>query len=118
MTDDADQPPFRSITLDEARTKVEEGSIQVVDVRPPFDFAGGHIPHSLSLPGQALRTRAAQLQCDRELLIVGADARQSLEACALAASLGFTAVASLEGGFEAWLAAGCDIHTISDSMVG
>ena len=28
------------------------------------------------------------------------------------------AVASLEGGFEAWLAAGCDIHTISDSMVG
>ena len=25
---------------------------------------------------------------------------------------------SLEGGFEAWLAAGYDIHTISDSMAG
>ena len=116
MTDDADQRSFRSIAVDEASTKMEEGSVQVVDVRPPFDFAGGHIPHSLSLPGQALRMRAAQLQCDREILIVGADARQSIEACRLAASLGFTAVANLEGGFEAWLAAGYDFHTISDSM--
>ena len=109
---------FRSITVNEAHAKLEDDSVQVVDVRPPFDFAGGHIPHSLSLPGQALRARAAQLQLDREILIVGANARQSIECCALAASLGFTAVASLEGGFEAWLAAGYDIHTISDSMAG
>ena len=118
MTENADQRSFRSITVDEARTKVEEGSVQVVDVRPPFDFAGGHIPHSLSLPGQALRMRAGQLQLDQEILIVGADSRQSIEACTLAASLGFIAVASLEGGFEAWLGAGHDIHTISDSMAG
>jgi rhodanese-related sulfurtransferase len=51
-------------------------------------------------------------------MIVGADTKQSIEACSLAVSCGFTAVVSLEGGFEAWLAAGCDIHTISDSMVG
>jgi thiosulfate sulfurtransferase len=112
------QRSFRSIAVDEARSKVEDGSVQVVDVRPPFDFAGGHIPHSLSLPGQALRTRVTQLQRDREIMIVGADTMQSIEACALAVSLGFTAVVSLEGGFEAWLAAGCDIHTISDSMAG
>ena len=118
MTDDASQQSFPSIAVDEARIKVEDGSVQVVDVRPPFDFAGGHIPHSLSLPGQALRTRAAQLRLDHEILIVGTDARQSIEACALAASLGFSTVACIEGGFEAWLAAGYEIHTISDSMAG
>jgi len=118
VTDDTAQRSFPSIAVDEARIKVEDGSVQVVDVRPPFDFAGGHIPHSLSLPGQALRIRAAQLQLDREILIVGADSRQSIEACALAACLGFGTVARIEGGFEAWLAAGYDIHTISDSMAG
>jgi thiosulfate sulfurtransferase len=118
MTDEAGQRPFRSITVEEARAKADEGSMQIVDVRPPFDFAGGHIPHSLSLPGEALRTRAAQLRRDREILIVGADPAQSSAACELAAALGFTEVASLEGGFEAWLAAGCHIHTISDSMAG
>ena len=118
MTDDAGQRPFRSITAAEAHKKMEDGEVQVVDVRPPFDFAGGHIPNSLSLPGQALRLRAAQLPSDRDILIVGEDHRRSLEACALAASLGVKAVARLEGGFEAWLAAGYDIHTISDSMAG
>ena len=119
MTADVGQQrSFHSITASEARKKMEDGNVQVVDVRPPFDFAGGHIPNSLSLPGQALRTRAAQLSPDREILIVSEDHRQSLEAYALATSLGFKAVASLEGGFEAWLAAGYDIHTISDSMAG
>jgi rhodanese-related sulfurtransferase len=58
--------PFGGIGVDTAHARIEAGSVQVVDVRPPFDFAGGHIPRSLSLPGQALRTRAAQLPRDRE----------------------------------------------------
>jgi rhodanese-related sulfurtransferase len=110
--------PNRMMTAAQARQQIEDGAIQVIDVRPPFDFAGGHIPRSLSLPGQALRNRAAQLPRDRALLIVGADQRQIGEACALAASLGFTAVFGLDGGFDAWLAAGYPIHTISDSMAG
>ena len=104
------------MTAAEAKQKVDDGAVQVIDVRPPFDFAGGHVPRSLSLPGQALRARAAQLPRDRELLIVAADARHGIDAGALAASLGFAAVAYLDGGFDAWLAAGYSIHTISDSM--
>jgi rhodanese-related sulfurtransferase len=118
VTREPGEPAFRSITVDEARPRVEDGSVQVVDVRPPFDFAGGHIPHSLSFPGLALRARVAQLRLDRELLVVGADGKDSRDACALAVSLGFAAVSNLEGGFEAWLAAGCPVHTISDSMAG
>jgi rhodanese-related sulfurtransferase len=110
------EPPFTSITVAEARAKVEDGLVQVVDLRPPFDFAGGHIPHSRNFPGLALRARVAQLQLDRELLLVDADGAHSADACVLAVSLGFTAVARLDGGFEAWLAAGYPIHTISDSM--
>ena len=40
---------------------MEDGNVQVVDVRPPFDFAGSHIPNSLSLPGQAFAPGAARL---------------------------------------------------------
>jgi rhodanese-related sulfurtransferase len=112
------QPSFRSITVAEARAKLADGSVQVVDIRPPFDFSGGHIPHSLNFPGTALRARVGQLRLDREILVVDADGSHGPAACALAAALGFAAVTRLEGGFEAWLAAGCPIHTISDSMAG
>lgn len=115
MSEQAGAQQVRTITAGEAKTRLEDRSVQVIDVRPPFDFAGGHIPAALSLPGEALRARAAQLPRDRELLIVGADARQSSEGCALATSFGFNSMA-IEGGFEAWLAAGYPVHTISDSM--
>jgi len=115
MSGQAGSEQVRMITAREAKKRLEDGSIQAIDVRPPFDFAGGHIPGSLSLPGQALRARATQLPRDRELLIVGADARQSIAGCTLATSFGFTSM-TIEGGFEAWLAAGYPTHTISDSM--
>ena len=80
MTGDVGQQrSFHSITAAEARKKMEDGNVQIVDVRPPFDFAGGHIPNSLSLPGQALRTRAAQLSPDREILIVNSPSSASKE---------------------------------------
>jgi thiosulfate sulfurtransferase len=110
--------PFRTITVVEVQAKLADGSVQIVDIRPPFDFAGGHIPHSLNFPGTALRARVGQLRLDREILIVDADGSRTSEACALAVSLGFAEVASLDGGFEAWLAAGGAVHTISDSMAG
>jgi rhodanese-related sulfurtransferase len=118
MTNDAGRTPLRSIGIDEARAKIADGSVEVVDIRPPFDFAGGHIPHSLNLPGTALRARMGQLRLDREILLVDADGSQSAAGAALAASLGFAAVTTLDGGFEAWLAAGYPVHTISDSMAG
>ena len=118
MTEDANRQPFRGIAIEEAHKRIADGGIQIVDVRPPFDFAGGHIPHSLNFPGQALRARAAQLRSDRELLVVDADGDAAGEACGLAVSLGFSAVSYLQGGFEAWLAAGYETHTISDSMAG
>lgn len=116
MTDEADPRSFRSITAAEARKKLDDGPVQIVDIRPPFDFAGGHIPRALNLPGRALRSRAAQLRLDRAILFVGSDGTETGEACALAVSLGFSSVMNLQGGFEAWLAAGYDIHTISDSL--
>ena len=116
MEEQAGPRPVVAITVGEARRQIEAGAVQIVDIRPPFDFAGGHVPHSLNLPGQALRHQAPRLQRDRPLLVVDADGTGTEEACALAAALGFLAVTTLDGGFEAWLAAGYDIHTISDSM--
>lgn len=118
MTDEANPQSFHSIAVVEAREMVGNGSAQIVDIRPPFDFAGGHMPHALNFPGHALRARAAQLRRDRAILLVGSDGTETGEACALAVSLGFAAVMNLQGGFEAWLAAGYDIHTISDSLAG
>ena len=114
----ADEKPesFKTVTIDEARAKSEQGLAQIVDVRAPFDFAGGHIPGAINFPGQSLRTRAPQLKRDRGVLLVSSDGQQSRDICALALSMGFADVANIEGGFEAWIEAGYPVHTISDSM--
>jgi rhodanese-related sulfurtransferase len=113
---DAKPQSFKSVTIDEARAKSAEGLTQIVDIRAPFDFAGGHIPGAINFPGQSLRTRAPQLKRDREVLLISAEGQQSRDICALALSMGFTDVGNIEGGFETWLEAGYPVHTISDSM--
>ena len=115
MTDTKPQS-FKSVTIDEARAKSEQGFAQIIDIRAPFDFAGGHIPGAINFPGQSLRTRAPQLKRDREVLLVSAEGQQSRDICTLALSMGFTDVGNIEGGFEAWIEAGYPVHTISDSM--
>ncbi len=46
------------ISVAEVKAGLDAGIVQVVDVRPSFDFAGGRIPGSISLPNRALASRA------------------------------------------------------------
>ncbi len=46
------QPKIAQVSVAEVKAALESGKVQVVDVRPSFDFAGGRIPGSLSLPNR------------------------------------------------------------------
>ena len=102
------------VSVAEVKEVLESGNVQVVDLRPSFDFAGGRVPGSLSLPNQSLASRPEQLDPTRRILFVSENGSDADAAVQLALNLGFTDVAIVAGGYNAWLDAGYPIHTIDD----
>ncbi len=109
-----DQLAVAGISASEVQSVLNSGEVQIVDIRPSFDFAGGRIPGSVSLPNRSLATRGDQLDKNRKIVFVSEDGGQSASMAQMAHSLGFVDVANLEGGFDAWLDAGYPVHTIDD----
>lgn len=78
-------------------------NIIVVDVRPPADFANGHIQNAKNFSIEALR--ATSLSKDQQIVVYCGEDNCSLSTSAVSrlASLGYTNVSLLSGGFNEWL---------------
>jgi len=109
------RPELAPLSSDEFRGQQAAGAI-VIDVRPFVDFARGHIPGALSI---ALRPAFASwlgwiVAAERPLVFVrapGQDARDLVEQCL---KIGYeNLVGELEGGIDAWRAAGLPVSTIA-----
>jgi rhodanese-related sulfurtransferase len=79
---------------------------QIVDVRTPGEFAGGHVRGAVNVSVSSLRSRLDGLGLDaaRPVIAVCLTAHRSLPAVRLLRERGFDAV-QLAGGMRAWRAA-------------
>jgi rhodanese-related sulfurtransferase len=111
MSDTATQS-VEHLSPQEAQERIAQGAA-VIDVRFPFDYAGGRMPGAVNLPGQAFRSRLEAVPPGRPLIFVCADGESSAEIAAEALALGFAEVSVLEGGFDAWEAEDLPVETIS-----
>jgi rhodanese-related sulfurtransferase/DNA-binding transcriptional ArsR family regulator len=95
---------------------IREGAVTVLDVRPPDEFALGHLPGAVNIPLRALKERLPEINPDREIVAYcrGAYCVLSFEAVALLRARGFK-VRRLEEGLPEWRAAGFPIKTGSAS---
>lgn len=82
------------------------GDALVVDVREPAEFAGGHIPGSLSVPMSRLGDTDMPAAGSRRLVLVCASGRRSEMSCGKVADKTGGVVHSLDGGLAAWRQAG------------
>jgi rhodanese-related sulfurtransferase len=88
---------------------LRESGAQLVDVREPDEHAAGRIAGSLHIELQQLPGEAGSLDRERPILFYcRSGSRSALAADAFAAS-GFDA-RNLDGGLEAWVAAGLPIE--------
>ena len=87
-------------------TALRDAGVVIVDVRSPTEFASGHIPHAVNIPLEQLRSNAASVLGPEPLLFVCARGVRSIEAANLALAAGRSEVYSLDGGTQAWPAAG------------
>ncbi len=95
--------------IDEAalRRRVREGAVTLLDVRPPEEYAAGHIPGAISLPLPELVRQLADLPRRTEIVAYcrGPYCVLAVEAVALLRRKGFRAL-RLEDGVLDWAAQG------------
>jgi rhodanese-related sulfurtransferase len=84
--------------------------VQVVDVRYPNEWEAGHIEGAVHIPGDYIFDRVDELDPTRPVVTVCRSGSRSAEAAKDLASEGFD-VQNLEGGMDAWVAAGLPIGT-------
>ena len=98
--------PFTRMSATEAKSKIDGGDVQVVDVRTPEEYRGGHVPGAINIPHMSIVTRKAELEPDKELVFICQVGQRSALACEFAAAVGFKDLYNVEGGTDAWLKAG------------
>lgn len=94
---------IKRITAQQAKQQMEAGDCVVLDVRTPEEYAAGHIPGAVCIPGGELATRAADELPRREqpILVYCRSGRRSAGAAAELAALGYTDVRDM-GGILRW----------------
>ena len=95
---------YKTLTPDEVAQKLANGDeVFVVDLREPRPFRERHIPDAILLPSDEFADRYhRELDPDDEVILVCERGRTSEAAAQYLASLGFTNVATMAGGMNAW----------------
>ena len=96
-----------AVSRDELAARAARGEVVVIDVRPPLEYAHGHLPGALSMPVDVLPSRLGELPRDKPIVAYcrGAYCLFADEAVALLREHGFDAV-RLDGGWPEWWAEG------------
>lgn len=101
----------REIVPEQLNAMLQEGSVLLVDVREPDEFASGHIQGAVNIPLSAFSLRNLPDARGRTVVLQCAGGKRSamaLERCGEAQS---TIDTHLAGGIGAWKAAGLPVVT-------
>lgn len=94
------------VSCAELARRLKDGLVTVLDVRPPDEYAAGHLPQAVNIPLRDLARRLRELPRGREIVAYcrGPYCVLAFEAVATLRRRGFR-VRRLEGGFPEWQAA-------------
>jgi len=88
-----------------------DGSLVIVDVREPHEFAAGHIPGSVSQPLSRFDPRELAAYEGRRIVFSCAAGVRSLQALMLSQAAGLDLAEHYRGGLKDWVASGGPIET-------
>lgn len=102
---------MEAVSRAELLQRTRDGLVTVLDVRPPDEFAVGHLPGAVNIPLSELEARLAELDPDHEIVAYcrGPWCVLSFEAVAALRARGFK-VRRLEDGLPEWRAAGLPVE--------
>lgn len=88
------------------------GTVLVLDVRTPEEFAEGHVPNATLIPHDTLEGRLGELETwkGRPVVVYCKAGKRAAIAAAVLTRAGFSDVRHLTGDMDAWRAAGLPIE--------
>jgi rhodanese-related sulfurtransferase/biotin operon repressor len=103
---------FEPVPPSELLDRARRGLVTVLDVRPPEEFASGHVPGALNIPVEQLARRLRDLPKGREVIAYcrGPFCLMSFEAVQLLRKKGIKA-RRLQDGMPEWRTAGMPVET-------
>jgi len=75
---------------------------QLVDVREPKEFEGGHILGARNIPSSQLRQRYKEIRPDKPVYLYCQNSARSARTALLLKKKGYNQVFQLQGGFRQW----------------
>ena len=90
------------IPIHQAKTKLDERSSLFVDIRDPGSYRQAHIPGAIHLNDGNVQEFLENTAKNQPVIVYCYHGNSSLGATAFLIENGFTNVASMSGGFEAW----------------
>ena len=102
------------VSREDMASRLRDGLVTVLDVRPEDEFALGHLPGALNIPFGKLERRLSELPADREIIAYcrGPYCVLSFEAVAALRARGYL-VRRLEDGYPEWKAAGLPVEAVA-----
>jgi ArsR family transcriptional regulator len=102
------------VSREDMVSRLRDGLVTVLDVRPEDEFALGHLPGALNIPFGKLKLRLSELPADREVIAYcrGPYCVLSFEAVAALRARGYL-VRRLEDGYPEWKAAGLPVEAVA-----
>lgn len=97
------------LDIDAIKAGLADGSILVVDVREPHEFAAGHIPGAVSLPLSRFDPADIPDAPGKRIVLSCAAGVRSLRALEFAQSAGLDIDSHYVGGFKDWVMQGGEI---------
>lgn len=110
---------IENLTVDQVAAEIASGDAVIVDIREPGERANGAIPGSVAAPRGMLEFYAdpttpyhkPELDPNKRVILHCASGGRSALAASTLQELGYTNVAHLDGGFNAWKAAAQAVET-------
>ena len=98
-------PPFQEIDIHKVKQMLEQKSVNIVDIRDPASYSGGHIPTAVSVNDENVKEFTESTEKDKPLVVCCYHGISSQGAAAYFSEQGFKEVYSMTGGYEVWQSA-------------
>lgn len=112
---------IKEVDVAAAAQQIDAG-VTVIDVREPAEFEAGRLPNAVSIPRGVLEFKTgdhpALANKDAQILLYCKTGGRSALATQSLQRLGYTRIASLAGGFEAWAGSGQTVTKDTTSFGG
>ena len=101
---------IKEISAAELHSCLQSGA-QLIDVREPSEFEGGHVPRAISIPLASVPENVEQFRSATDVYVICHSGARSMRACEFLHDAGIANVINVAGGTSGWIALGNEVET-------